>query len=263
MSKINIAITVLIIAGWSTASAQENQDRNNAREQKNSFSREEMKNKWQDHQRNQDGDERRMHPGSKPGGPGGPRGMVDKFITNPRVAEKLGLTEDQIAQLKTTSEQSQARQEELMKAMQEAGKKQAEYMTADSVNEADVMTAIEETGKIRTEMAKLKTMELMNLQKILTQEQREKLREFMKQHHEGNRENDMSNEERGRGHDGDGGMEKKRPEMDERRREEMKQKMMERREEWEKRRKTEEQQERKRREKEEEGLKPAGDMFQM
>ncbi len=96
------------------------------------------------------------------------------------MAERLGLTEEQITKLKKMSNKSKAKQKKLMEAMKAAGKKQAELMSAEELDRKAIKRAVHEVGKIRTEMGWNKTEELLALREILTKEQSKQLHDMRK-----------------------------------------------------------------------------------
>ncbi len=171
MRKISIIlIAVIVIMSFGKAFAEQDRDKDRSRD------REEMKKKWKTRQKEQ----RDRDKGGKHGGLGG--SMIDRFINNPQIAERLNLTDDQLAKLRKLSEQSKVQQEELMKAMKEASRKQAELMMSDEVDRKALKQAVKDTGKIRTEIGWLKTEELLALKEILTQEQSQTMKNMRKQH---------------------------------------------------------------------------------
>lgn len=181
--------TVVLSSGFSLYA----QDEGNSRDDRSKGNQEKIRH--QQNERERGGEQRGQHHGEKPrfGGPGGEHGgpgggdMMERFLDNPRMAEKLGLTEDQIAQMRTAAEGAKAQRETLMNQMKEAGKAQAEAMTAENIDENDVMSKVEEIGRIRTEMAKQQTRQLMAIQKILTPEQRARIKEHMQKMRDGER----------------------------------------------------------------------------
>lgn len=258
MKKVKGILVVLLAAGFVAALAEKesrpqfgnDRDRGNKRE-------EEFRNK-------REGENRRGGPGEeqshRPGGPGGPGGggMIERFINNPEIAEKLGLADEQVEQMRKIAESMRARQMELMEAMKNSGRRQAECMTAETVNEDKVMAAIEESGRIQTEMAKLKAQELLALQKILTPEQREKVKNMREKMQEKMQEHMRRGDDRGeegdrekRGGEESGDRDREQMERRKEMMEKHKDQIMQRRKEWEQRRKEDEQRERDRRAEEE------------
>ena len=69
----------------------------------------------------------------------------------------------------------------LSSKMQEAAKNQAELMGQDSPNEEAVMKGVDEIAKIRAEIGRIRMKQMLAIQKILTPEQRAKMREKMKE----------------------------------------------------------------------------------
>ena len=103
---------------------------------------------------------------------------IIRAVQNPKIAAKLGLSEEQAAKLKTLAE----RQEEL-KGLQEKVRKgmewQAELLKAKEVDRAAVMSAFDEVWAARKEIAKLQMSRLITVKSILTDEQVAKVREAL------------------------------------------------------------------------------------
>lgn len=259
MKKVKGILVVLMAAGCVAALAEKEacpqfgNDRGNKRD-------EEFRNKRESENRRGGPGEEQSH---RPGGPGGPGGggMIERFINNPEIAEKLDMSEEQVEQMHKIAERMRERQMELMEAMKNSGRRQAECMTAETVNQEEVMASIEESGRIQTEMAKLKARELLALQEILTPEQREKvrnMREKMQEHmrrkddrgEEGDRERrggEQFGDREKRGGEESGDRDREQMERKKEMMEKHKDQIMQRRKEWEQRRKEEEKRERDRR----------------
>ena len=109
--------------------------------------------------------------------------MIDpivRMVSNPKAAEKLGLSEEQQAKLKEINKVGEAGRER-QKKVREATMKQIELMKADKVDEAAVMKAIDEVFELRKEMAKDQAKRVIAVKAILTPEQVAKAHEEMKQ----------------------------------------------------------------------------------
>lgn len=112
---------------------------------------------------------------------GGP--MMDpivRAVSNPKAAEKLGLTEEQQAKLKEVNKPNAASRKN-QKKVREATMKQLELMKAEKIDEAAVMKAIDEVFELRKEMAKEQAKRVIAVKSILTPEQIAKAHEEMKQ----------------------------------------------------------------------------------
>ncbi len=123
-------------------------------------------------------------PGGSKGGRGGhprggPGGFINKMLEG-EAAEKLGLEPDQIKKLKKGLQKLEKQEENLRNRLEAAGKEQAELLKAEGeVDEAALMKAIEKTGKIRTQMAKLRIQPILLVKKTLTPEQLQTSRKMM------------------------------------------------------------------------------------
>ena len=135
-----------------------------------------------------DGPERGAH---RPGGPGPHGGMggmrphemgfdpIVFAVQRPRIAEKLGLSEEQKAKIKGVTDRAKGGREAMQKG-REATKRQFDLMKAEKVDEAAVMKAIDEVFELRKQMAKEQVQRVIEIKAILTPEQIAKAREEMK-----------------------------------------------------------------------------------
>lgn len=101
-----------------------------------------------------------------------------KLASNPKMAEKIGLTADQTAKLKALSD-SQKEMKPLQEKVREAMKRQSELMQAEKIDEAAVMAAVDEVWAARKEVAKAQTKRVIAVRAILTPEQMKAAREAM------------------------------------------------------------------------------------
>ena len=120
--------------------------------------------------------------GPREGGMGPMMGGMDpivRMVSNPAVAEKIGLSDEQKAKLKELKgdrEANRAAQEKV----REATMKQLDLMKADKVDEAAVMAAIDEVFELRKAMAKEQAKRVIAVKSVLTPEQVKKAHEEMK-----------------------------------------------------------------------------------
>jgi hypothetical protein len=91
-----------------------------------------------------------------------------------------------------------------MKQMQQAAEEQARLMMQDPVDEAALMAAIEKTGKIRTEIAKVKIMPIILVKKTLSPEQIEQVKKLLKERMERHRREREQWRDRSGRRDGEG-----------------------------------------------------------
>ena len=109
---------------------------------------------------------------------------IVRMVSNPKAAEKLGLSEEQQAKLKEVNKLGEAGREK-QKKVREATMKQVELMKADKIDEAAVMKAIDEVFELRKEMAKDQAKRVIAIKSILTPEQIAKAHEDIKKMFEG------------------------------------------------------------------------------
>jgi len=125
--------------------------------------------------------------GRRPGmgrGPGADRQppmemVIGRLLQNPEAREKLGITEDQVNAIKTGTEDIRTRMHELGEEMRSAAEEQVKLLQAETVDEEAVMAAVQKTGNIRTEIAKLRVKGLILVKSTLSADQVAKIKEFM------------------------------------------------------------------------------------
>ena len=103
---------------------------------------------------------------------------VVRMVTNPKVAESLGLSDEQKAKLKAATDGGEANRANQAK-IREATMRQVELMKADKVDEAAVMKAIDEVFELRKEAAKEQAKRVIAVKSVLTPEQVKKAHEEM------------------------------------------------------------------------------------
>jgi len=101
-------------------------------------------------------------------------------VMNPKIAEKAGIPEDLRAQIKKLDADGKAQLHELQEKMRAAMEKQAKLMKEPKVDEAAVMSAIDELFEVRKAMAKAQTKRVISIKSLLTPEQIQKVSEAMK-----------------------------------------------------------------------------------
>lgn len=111
--------------------------------------------------------------------PAGAINPVVRAALNPKLAEKLGITEEQSAKLKALNAEKDGLKE-LNEKIRRGMERQAELLKADKVDEAAVMAALDEVWETRKEVAKRQTKRIIAVKSILTPEQVAKAREAIK-----------------------------------------------------------------------------------
>lgn len=123
--------------------------------------------------------------------------------------KELGLSKEQIQQLKAIAAGSTNEMKVLLAKMQDVARSQADLMSQDLPNEEAVLKGADEIAKIRAEIGRIRMKQMLAAQKILTPEQRQKMREKIKAHMEKRRGGErMKNKgecpAKGRGRGGEG-----------------------------------------------------------
>lgn len=117
----------------------------------------------------------------RPGGmEGGGTDPVVRLVTNQKVAEKLGLSEEQREKIKEINKAGRDDSGELRKAVRDAMERQAELLKADKIDEAAVMAEIDKAFDARREMAKRQTRRVIAIKSLLTPEQVSRALEILK-----------------------------------------------------------------------------------
>jgi Spy/CpxP family protein refolding chaperone len=120
--------------------------------------------------------------GPREGGMGPMMGGMDpivRMVSNPAVAEKIGLSDEQKAklnELKGDREANRAAQDKVRAATM----KQLDLMKAEKIDESAVMAAIDEVFELRKAMAKEQAKRVIAVKSVLTPEQVKKAHEEMK-----------------------------------------------------------------------------------
>ena len=130
----------------------------------------------------------------RPRHPGGMDRGIDRLINNPKVREELGITDEQVEQLKDAKEKANDQRKDLIAEMKEAREVQMKLMKADKLNKKAIMEAINNSGKLRTKMDKLRVKGLFRVQDILTEDQLSEIKERM---HKGMQEQRKKREGKG------------------------------------------------------------------
>lgn len=101
--------------------------------------------------------------------------------------KELDLSKEQMTQMRSLFSGSTNEMKTLNSRMQEAAKAQAELMSQDLPNEEAVLKGADEIAKIRAEIGRIRLKQMLEARKILTPEQRVKMREKMNAKMEKNR----------------------------------------------------------------------------
>ncbi|MEI6167523.1 MAG: Spy/CpxP family protein refolding chaperone [bacterium] len=102
------------------------------------------------------------------------------MLMRPAVVKELQLTAEQQAQIAAVVGSASNEMTALREQMQTLAKKQAGLMGAEPVDEAAILQLADEIGKVRSDTAKIQIKQMLAARKILTADQRLKMREMMK-----------------------------------------------------------------------------------
>ena len=107
---------------------------------------------------------------------GGSRGAgpsvepIVQMVRNPKMVEKLGFTEEQVAKLKAIGDSREALKE-LQAKVRQGSERQAELLKAEKIDEAAVMAAVDEVWNAKREIAKIQTKRVIAVRSVLSPEQ--------------------------------------------------------------------------------------------
>jgi len=108
--------------------------------------------------------------------------LLDALLHGDELAAKLGLSADQVKTLRDAVWEVKRKEVDLRAELEKAGMDQARILMGESVDEEALMKAIERTGGLRTELAKLRVAPLVLLKKTLTAEQLAQARKLVRAH---------------------------------------------------------------------------------
>lgn len=124
---------------------------------------------------------------------------VLRAAMNPKLAEKASITEEQVAKLKVIADEKGALKT-LHEKIRKGTERQVELLKAEKIDEAAVMTAVDEVWDAKKEVAKYQTKRLIAVKSILSVGQIEKIRDALKAKREGRQKGPRAE---GRGQRGD------------------------------------------------------------
>lgn len=104
---------------------------------------------------------------------------VVRAALNPKLAQKLGITEEQSAKLKALQD-SKGTNKELTVKISAGLKRQAELLEAEKIDETAVMATVDEIWDLRKEQAKNQLKRVIAVKSILTADQVRAATEAMK-----------------------------------------------------------------------------------
>jgi len=107
---------------------------------------------------------------------GGRDCMIERLLENPKLTEEIGISKEKVDEIKAKIAEISKKQVELEAKQKLAAIEQAELMRAEKVDEAAIMTAVDKSGAIHTEIAKSRIAKMILLKKAMTPEQIKKAR---------------------------------------------------------------------------------------
>jgi Spy/CpxP family protein refolding chaperone len=112
---------------------------------------------------------------------GGQDGLLRDLLSDPDLAVKAGISEQQMIALRTGLEALKPELEKLRWDLEKTALEQAELMSKMTPDENALMQAVEKTGAIRTEMAKTQMKSLLLVRRTLSPEQIEKVKVLVRE----------------------------------------------------------------------------------
>lgn len=139
--------------------------------------------------------------GQGPGGPGGPDGdshgwgrppmertfhdgQFGRWWNNPKIAQQIGLTDDQKKKMDDIFQQHRLNLIDLHANLEKAEVQMQPMIEADQPNETQVLAQIDKVAQARAELEKADARMLFDIRKTLTADQWQKLKALHKEHRE-------------------------------------------------------------------------------
>jgi Spy/CpxP family protein refolding chaperone len=130
-------------------------------------------------------------------------GAMEGDMPMMQMHKELDLTKEQMKQIRGIFSASTNEMKTLQSRMQEAAKAQAALMSQDMPNEEAVLKGADEIAKIRAEIGRIRLKQMLEARKILTPEQRVKMRDKMNARMEKTRKDGGRMKHHERGPEGD------------------------------------------------------------
>lgn len=141
-------------------------------------------------------------PGDRTGREGQPQeGLLLNLLGDSAAVRELGLSDEQVKDLRAKAFELRQAVIKVRAELDLAGMEQAKLLTQEPVDEPALMSAVEKTGRIRTELAKMQMRQILFFRTAFTPEQRERIHKFLAARRERTQRGDVHSGERegGRG----------------------------------------------------------------
>lgn len=144
-----------------------------------------------------------MNRGPMGSGPGfDPGARMERLLNNTELQQELGITEDQVSQIRTVLEANEIKLIDLQAEQQKARLALRKLTQQAGADETAVVQAVEAVGATHTEIIKIQTLQRMKIHAILGDEVVQKMRSTMRERRDERRE-DRREDRRGNGRDDD------------------------------------------------------------
>lgn len=104
--------------------------------------------------------------------------MLRNLMNDSKIVQDLGMTEDQVNQIKKLLADAQTEMQDNRTQTGELMKKQIDLLSQDTPDETEVMKVVDQLNDLRSELARHQMKQLLAIHKLLTSEQRTQLREM-------------------------------------------------------------------------------------
>ena len=108
--------------------------------------------------------------------------LIGRILENPDLADRIGLSDEQKTALRDGYYALKKEKITKRAELELAAIEQARILTESEIDESALMTAVEETGRVRTELAKIQMKTLLLMHRTLDEEQRHRISEMAHQH---------------------------------------------------------------------------------
>lgn len=105
---------------------------------------------------------------------------VMRLTQNPKMAERLGVTAEQVEKLKAVAD-NRAAMRDLQAKVRKGLERQSELMKAEKIDEAAILAAVDEVWEAKKAIARLQTQRVIGVRNVLSAEQVRKVLEAIRE----------------------------------------------------------------------------------
>jgi hypothetical protein len=107
--------------------------------------------------------------------------LIMRALNDTKIAQELGISQEQVKAIKDGLQQFEQGEKDLLAQLQKAATDQAKSLTDRTLDENALISAVENAGKIRTDLAKVWMKKLLVIRNVLTPQQIEKAKGMIRE----------------------------------------------------------------------------------